>query len=64
MEQAKERMMEGNLRKAASGRVTARTPAYGYKLVDAQGKEGQTAKKETFYAINETKLLLSDVSFP
>ncbi|HLZ81396.1 MAG TPA: recombinase family protein, partial [Ktedonobacteraceae bacterium] len=40
MEQSKARMMEGNLRKARSGRVTARVPAYGYKLVDAEGNEG------------------------
>lgn len=53
MEQAKQRMMEGNVHKARSGRVTARTPAYGYKLVDSKGREGETAKKDTHYAIRE-----------
>lgn len=53
MEQAKQRMAEGNLHKARSGRVTARTPAYGYKLVDSKGREGETAKKDTHYAIRE-----------
>ncbi len=53
MEQAKQRMAEGNLHKARSGRVTARTPAYGYKLVDSMGREGETAKKDTHYAIRE-----------
>lgn len=53
MEQAKQRMAEGNLHKARSGRVTARTPAYGYKLVDSRGREGEAAKKDTHYAIRE-----------
>jgi site-specific DNA recombinase len=53
MEQAKQRMMEGNIHKAKSGRVTARTPAYGYKFVDSQGREGETAKKDTHYGIRE-----------
>lgn len=63
MEQAKERMMEGNLRKARSGRVTARVPAYGYKLVDAQGREGQAAKKETYYAIQEDEAAIVRLIF-
>jgi len=53
MEQAKQRMAEGNVHKARSGRVTARTPAYGYKLVDSKGREGDTAKKDTHYAVRE-----------
>lgn len=53
MEQAKQRMAEGNIHKAKSGRVTARTPAYGYKLVDSKGHEGETAKKDTHYAIKD-----------
>ncbi len=53
MEQAKQRMAEGNLHKARDGRVTARVPAYGYKLVDSLGREGETAKKDTHYAIRE-----------
>lgn len=53
MEQAKQRMAEGNIHKARDGRVTARVPAYGYKLVDSFGREGETAKKDTHYAIRE-----------
>ena len=53
MEQAKLRMAQGNLLKAKSGRVTARTPAYGYKLVDSLGNEGPAAKKDTHYGIRE-----------
>lgn len=53
MEQAKQRMAEGNIHKARDGRVTARVPAYGYKLVDSLGREGENAKKDTHYAIRE-----------
>lgn len=53
MEQAKRRMAEGNIHKAKSGRVTARVPAFGYKLVDSKGREGETAKKDSHYAIHE-----------
>jgi site-specific DNA recombinase len=53
MEEEKRRMMEGNLHKARSGRVTARSAAYGYKLVDGNGNEGLSAKKDTYYAIRE-----------
>lgn len=51
MEQAKQRMMQGNLHKARSGRVTARVAAYGYKLVDSEGREGANAKKDSYYAL-------------
>jgi site-specific DNA recombinase len=63
MEQAKRRMMEGNLHKARSGRVTARTPAYGYKLVDANGNEGAAAKKESYYAIREEEAAIVRLIF-
>jgi site-specific DNA recombinase len=53
MDQAKHRMLEGNLYKARSGRVTARSAAYGYKLVDAYGNEGASARKDSYYAIRE-----------
>ncbi len=53
MEQAKERMALGTLHKAKDGRVTAKVPAYGYKLVDSFGNEGYSAKKDTHYAIRE-----------
>jgi DNA invertase Pin-like site-specific DNA recombinase len=53
MEQAKQRMAQGSIHKAKSGRVTAKTPAYGYKFVDSLGNEGPTAKKDTHYGIRE-----------
>lgn len=53
MEQAKERMKEGNLIKARSGRVTARRPAHGYMFVDSHGKESAAAKKDTYYGIHD-----------
>jgi site-specific DNA recombinase len=53
MELAKKRMYEGSRAKAKSGRVTARRAAYGYKLVDSNGNEGSTARKDTHYGIDE-----------
>jgi site-specific DNA recombinase len=50
MEQEKQRMLEGRIMKAQSGRVTAKTRAYGYIFVDSEGKEGSKAKKDTYYA--------------
>ena len=52
MEQEKQRMSEGNIFKAKDGRITARTPAYGYVLVDSRGREGEASKRDTHYAIN------------
>ncbi len=49
-----QRMATGNLIKARSGRVTARTPAFGYKLVNAQGGE-ENCKKDTHYSILESE---------
>ncbi|MBK8028812.1 MAG: recombinase family protein [Chloroflexi bacterium] len=53
MERAKQVMIEGKILKAKSGRVTATSAAYGYKLVDDSGKEGERAKRFTYYAIND-----------
>jgi site-specific DNA recombinase len=53
MENEKLRMAQGTLHKARDGRVTAKTPAYGYKLVDSFGNEGPAAKKDTHYGIRE-----------
>lgn len=53
MEKAKQRMMEGNLHKARSGRVTAKVAAFGYTFVDSMGQEGPAAKRDTHYAIRE-----------
>lgn len=58
MEQEKRRMMEGKLYKARDGRVTAGTPAYGYKLVDSNGNEGAAAKKDTHYGILEDEAVI------
>jgi site-specific DNA recombinase len=44
------RMHEGNIHKAKTGRITARTPAYGYRLVNAEGAE-ENAKKDTHYGL-------------
>jgi site-specific DNA recombinase len=63
MEQEKKRMMEGTLYKARSGRVTARVPAYGYKLVDSQGNEGQSAKRDTHYGIREDEAVVVRMIF-
>jgi site-specific DNA recombinase len=52
MEYEKQRMSEGNLFKARGGRITARTPAYGYDLVDSFGRRGESAKRDTHYGIN------------
>jgi len=52
MEQAKQRMAEGNIFKAKDGRVTARVPAYGYMFIDSEGKPSEKAKKDTHYAPN------------
>jgi site-specific DNA recombinase len=53
MEVAQERMIEGVRRKAESGRVTARRPAYGYRFVDAGGNPNGRVAKETHYGIKE-----------
>ncbi len=51
MEQAKQRMAEGNLFKAKDNRVTARTAAFGFKIVDRYGNASPEARKDTHYAI-------------
>jgi site-specific DNA recombinase len=53
MEQSKERMLYGNIKKAESGRVTARTRAFGYKFVDQDGQETPSSRKYTYYAVLE-----------
>jgi site-specific DNA recombinase len=50
MERELQNMHEGTLNKARSGRVTAKTPNYGYIFVDEQGKQTPKVKKETYYA--------------
>lgn len=53
MELSLQRMADGMLKKAESGRVTAKRPNYGYKFVDELGSEGERARKMTHYAIRE-----------
>jgi site-specific DNA recombinase len=47
-----ERMAQGNIIKAKTKRVTARTPAYGYRFVNSKGEQDDV-KKDTHYAIYE-----------
>jgi site-specific DNA recombinase len=56
MEQAKERMKEGIRKKAQSGRITAKVPAFGYKFVDREGNENTIdARRDTYYMIDEDR---------
>ena len=50
MEESKRRMAEGNILKAKNGRITARTPAYGYRFVDSSGIKSDKTRKDTHYA--------------
>lgn len=50
MERELQNMNEGRLNKARDGRVTAKTPNYGYIFVDAEGEPSPKVKKETYYA--------------
>lgn len=52
MERELQNMHQGRLEKARSGRVTSKTPNYGYRFVDAEGKESPKVKKETYYALH------------
>lgn len=52
MEDSLERMKRGVQNKARSGRITARQPAYGYRLVDKAGEQIKVAR-ETYYAIDK-----------
>lgn len=52
MERELQNMHQGMLDKARSGRVTSKTPNYGYRFVDAEGKESPKVKKETYYALH------------
>jgi site-specific DNA recombinase len=53
MELSLMRMKDGRIEKAKSGRVTAKVAAYGYKLVDSNGLEGLTSRRDTHYAVYE-----------
>lgn len=63
MEEAKRRMMEGNIVKAKSGRITARQRAYGYIFVDSEGNESQKARKETYYAAHSEESLVMKLMY-
>lgn len=57
MKDALARMQYGTLEKARSGRITAKSPAYGYKLVDGKGRDRTDPQSQwrgdTHYAIVE-----------
>lgn len=56
MEQAKERMRDGLRAKQDDGRITAKTPALGYKFVDDNGQENTPrVARMTHYAIDENR---------
>ncbi|MCZ7538815.1 MAG: recombinase family protein [Anaerolineae bacterium] len=56
MEQAKERMREGTIKKAERGRITAKNAAFGFRLVDGDGRENtMEARHDTFYAIDDAR---------
>ncbi|MCI0708628.1 MAG: recombinase family protein [Chloroflexi bacterium] len=58
MEQAIERMRIGTIKKAESGRVTAKRPAFGYRFVDGNGNENtMEARHDTYYAINNERAI-------
>lgn len=52
MERSMEIMHEGMLDKARDGRITAKVPAFGYVIVDSEGKQSPKASRETHYAID------------
>lgn len=58
MELSLMRMKEGRREKARTGWVTARVAAYGYKLVDSHGNEGQSSRRDTHYAIYEPEAVV------
>lgn len=53
MEDVKARMYDGKMKKAKKGRVINARPAFGYKLVDSNGEEGEKAREDTRYGIRE-----------
>ncbi len=55
MEQAKQRMAEGDIYKAKDKRVTARTAAFGYLLVNRYGETSADAKKDSHYALHPSQ---------
>ncbi|MEM7130242.1 MAG: recombinase family protein [Chloroflexota bacterium] len=63
MERELQNMYEGTLDKARSGRITAKTPNYGYIFVDAEGKESPKVKKETYYAPHPEESLIVELIF-
>ncbi|MBI5033042.1 MAG: recombinase family protein [Chloroflexi bacterium] len=63
MEQAKQRMADGNIHKAKDNRVTARVAAFGFTLVDRHGNASPEAKKDTHYAIHPTESQVVDMMY-
>lgn len=63
MELSKARMVEGMKSKARNGYVTTRKRAYGYKLVDDKGREGERVRRFTRYAIFEDEAVVVRMIF-
>ncbi len=55
MEGSKLRMKKGSRDKAMSARITAKTPAFGYRIVDSRGQPGYDARKDSHYAIDDCR---------
>ncbi|MBN8634431.1 MAG: recombinase family protein [Anaerolineae bacterium] len=47
------RMREGTRSKAISGRITAKRPAFGYRIVDRNGADTPDSRKWTYYALHD-----------
>jgi len=63
MQQSKERMKSGTQSKARDGRVTARTPAFGYRFVDKHGNESAESRRHTYYAVYEPEAFIVRAAF-
>jgi site-specific DNA recombinase len=53
MELTKERMKQGTVSKAQSGRITSKVRALGYVFVNSKGRVLESPGRDTYYAIND-----------
>jgi site-specific DNA recombinase len=63
MEDSKERMKIGTLKKLESGRITSKRPAYGYQFVDSLGNPNGKVKRDTHYGIYEPEAEIVRIIF-
>jgi site-specific DNA recombinase len=63
MEEAKDRMRLGSLKKLKSGRITAKRPAYGFQIVDSNGEVTAKARSDSHYGIYEPHALVVRLIF-